>query len=279
MSTDDIMVPALCSVTFRSLSVEELIPLARENGVKAIEWGADVHVPLGQLDRARQVAALCKDQDIDAASYGSYVRAGDPAAIEQFSQALDTAQALGAGNIRVWAGRRLPEDYNAAERQGIAADLHRMADVASGQGITVSIEFHRNTLTQRVQDAVVLLEEANHPNLFSYWQPVPDRPLQTRLEEMTALAPWLGHVHVFHWIPVEDQDERRPLSEGRDLWQAMMNNWTTAPHWPHPRLAMLEFVANDDIEQFRKDMHTLRKLCTACPTHPSPPHGERETTP
>ena len=263
MSTENSVIPALCSVTFRSLTPEKLIPLASKNGVKAIEWGADVHVPLGDLARARQVSELCRKHDIDAASYGSYVRAGDPLCREEFSQAVDTAKALGATNIRVWAARNTPENYSDDELRNIVADLRSMADAAAAHSITVSIEVHRNTLTERLQDTVDLLKQVDHSNLFTYWQPVPGRSTAERLTEITSLAPWLGHVHVFHWIPADEGDERRPLAEGLPLWAPIINAWQTAPHWSQPRLAMLEFVANDDVEQFEQDMRALRQLCSA----------------
>ncbi len=264
MNTDDPVIPALCSVTFRSLSAEELVPIASRNGVKAIEWGADVHVPLGDLSRAEQVADLCRQHDISADSYGSYVRAGDEEAGVEFAQALASTKALGANNIRVWAGRNTPDQLSATQRQNIVADLAAMADAAALHDISVSIEYHRNTMTERLTDTVQLLEQANHDNLFTYWQPVPGRALEERLEEITTLSPWLSHVHVFHWLPAEDADERRPLIEGREYWSALLQRWETSPRWTKPRLAMLEFVADNDEVQFRQDMRVLRELCTAC---------------
>ena len=40
-------VPGLCSVTMRQLGVEEVAKLAAESGLRAIEWGGDIHVPPG----------------------------------------------------------------------------------------------------------------------------------------------------------------------------------------------------------------------------------------
>ena len=37
----------LCSITFRSLDVATIIDLAVSAGLDGIEWGADVHVPVG----------------------------------------------------------------------------------------------------------------------------------------------------------------------------------------------------------------------------------------
>ena len=46
----------LTSVTFRQLSVGEIIALARETGCTGIEWGSDVHIKPKQLDQAGQAA-------------------------------------------------------------------------------------------------------------------------------------------------------------------------------------------------------------------------------
>ena len=67
--------PGLCSVTFRSLTPQAVIDLAAANGIKAIEWGGDVHVPPGDLENARQVAARTAETGLSVSSYGSYISA------------------------------------------------------------------------------------------------------------------------------------------------------------------------------------------------------------
>ena len=39
--------PGLCSITFRDLSVDDVVALAADAGLAGIEWGADRHVPPG----------------------------------------------------------------------------------------------------------------------------------------------------------------------------------------------------------------------------------------
>jgi len=255
--------PGLCSVTFRALTPEAVIALAAENGVAAIEWGGDVHVPRGDLARARVVATACADAAIDACSYGSYVRAGEDGARSEFDTALATATALGAGNIRVWAGRANRATAGDRAMATAAADLAYMADAAQARDITVSVEYHRNSLTERVDDTLALLGAAAARNLFTYWQPVPGRGLQQWQSELAQLAPHLGDVHVFHWITSSGSERRRPLTEGAADWRALIAAWQSAPRWPHPRRAFLEFVRNDDPNQFQDDMAQLRTLCAA----------------
>lgn len=87
--------PGLCSVTFRSLSVQAVIDLAAANGIRAIEWGADIHVPSGDLANARDVAARTAKAGLVVSSYGSYIFAPDFSP-EDMTAVLETAKALGS---------------------------------------------------------------------------------------------------------------------------------------------------------------------------------------
>ncbi|MBM7330523.1 sugar phosphate isomerase/epimerase, partial [Agrobacterium sp. S2] len=86
--------PGLCSVTFRSLTPQVVIKLAASNGIRAIEWGADVHVPPGDLENARQVAARTAEAGLSVSSYGSYIFAPDFTP-DDVTSVLETARALG----------------------------------------------------------------------------------------------------------------------------------------------------------------------------------------
>ncbi|MEV8467560.1 TIM barrel protein [Fluviibacterium sp. DFM31] len=253
--------PGLCSVTFRDLDVPALIDLAAETGVQVIEWGGDTHVPPGDLDLAAQVRALCAAKGILPASYGSYVRTGTPDARAAFADVLATARVLGAGNIRVWAGEAKRAEAGAQVFDTAAADLAHFARSAAQDNITVSVEYHRRTLTEEAEDALALLDAAAEDNLYSYWQPVPGRGLARWLEELEMLAPHLGDLHVFHWIMTDDGQRRRPLAEGLADWRVLFDAWSPAPRWPHPRTAFLEFVRDNEIGQYHHDMHDLRTLC------------------
>src|SRR4051812_33893599 len=106
----------LVSVTFRQLSPPQIVDLAHKAQLQTIEWGADIHVPAGDLVRAREVRGMTVDAGLSITSYGSYFRAGedDPA---DFSPVLESAQALGALSIRIWAGRRGSANAVAEYRQ------------------------------------------------------------------------------------------------------------------------------------------------------------------
>lgn len=43
----------LVSISFRNRTAEEIIEAVKNAGLNAIEWGGDVHVPHGNVSRAR----------------------------------------------------------------------------------------------------------------------------------------------------------------------------------------------------------------------------------
>jgi sugar phosphate isomerase/epimerase len=260
----------LCSVTFRAHPFGEVLALAHEARVEGIEWGADAHAPPGDLARARTIATMSRELGIAVASYGSYLEAG-AADRDAFPRVLETALALGAQNIRVWAGRRgVPSaSVDAAERARCADHLRAYADAAAADNLTVSLEFHRETLTDTADSTLELLERAGRPNLFSYWQPRPGIDDESAVAELDALRERLSHLHVFHW---NERGQRFALATSAPFWTPLLGRvagWVT-PRFRH-RWAMLEFVRNDDPAAFAGDARTLRAWIDALTLSPDLP--------
>lgn len=250
----------LCSVTFRNLSIHEVVELATKAGISGIEWCADVHVPVGNLEIAKMAADLCWSQEISIPSYGSYVRAGVLDDRLHFDQALKTAVALCASNIRVWAGKRGSEEVSMAERKVITNSLNEFAKKSSDAGITMSVERHADTLTDTLSSGIKMLQEIDQPNCFVYWQPRPGDSALVSGAEVRALGERLSHLHVFHWLP---GNIRRPLREATSFWREIIT--TAVPRSPDmDRYAFLEFTMNDDPKQFLDDSKILRRLVADC---------------
>jgi sugar phosphate isomerase/epimerase len=205
--------PGLCSVTFRSLSPQAVIELAAANGIRSIEWGADIHVPPGNLANARDVAARTAEAGLSVSSYGSYIFAPDFAP-EDVTAVLETAKALGAGHIRIWPGsrKRPSADYSPGERRAATEALATVARRAHDYDITIGLEYHPNSLTDTLPSALQLMQDLPMPNLFFYWQPAPGLPLEDALTEISALGPRICHLHVFAWLA---DASRLPLIGGR----------------------------------------------------------------
>ncbi|TDD97122.1 sugar phosphate isomerase/epimerase family protein [Jiangella asiatica] len=259
------VVPGLVSVTFRQLGVAEVLGLVTRAGLGAVEWGGDVHVPAGDLAAARRAAVLSADAGIAIEAYGSYYRAGDddPAG---FDAVLRTAVALGAPRIRIWAGRSGSADAEPAARARVAADVHRIAALAAGDGVGIAVEHHPNTLTDTLETALELYGAADHPGVRPYWQPRIGQDAESSLREVAALLPGLVTAHVFSWAA---DGVRLPLADGGALWRPVLAALAGAPG-DGARYALLEFVRDDDPAVFLEDAATLHRwLAEATP--PAPP--------
>ncbi len=242
----------LLSVTFRKLAVRQVVDLAVEAKLAAIEWGGDVHVPHGDLGAARATRRMCDDHGLAVSAYGSYYRAGGAPGNPPIEAVLDSAAALGTTAVRVWAGTRGSAEVTPADRDAIVADLARCCGLAAQRGLTVATEFHGGTLTDQIDSCVSLLNAVDHPNLRTFWQPPVGMEPAVALAGLVRVEPWLSNVHVFHWWPTGG--DRRPLAEGGDRWPAYL---AEAANDGLPRYASLEFVANDDPDRFREDAATL----------------------
>lgn len=245
--------PGLVSITFRALSPGEIVALVRQAGLRGIEWGGDIHVPHGNLARAREVRTLTQEAGLTVAAYGSYYRAAQSeAAGLPFARVLESAVELGAPIIRVWAGTVGSASASPAARAQVAADLHRIATLAAGARVGVSLEFHNGTLADTAESTARLLAEVSQPNLSTYWQPPLERDPEACVSDLRRLLPRLTHLHVYQWRTLS---ERLPLAAGAAPWRQFLDVAASAPGDRH---AMLEYVEGDAPASFLRDAATLK---------------------
>ncbi len=249
------ILPGLVSVTFRKLAPAELAALVKKAGLKGIEWGGDVHVPHGNLARAREARELTLEHGLATAAYGSYYRAGQSeSAGLPFERVLETAVELGAPTIRVWPGVAGSDATDEEGRWKIIQDLRRIAGMAAKAGVSISTEFHGGTLTDTNESAGKLLVEVDHPNFFTGWQPHNGEETEVCVAGLREVLPRVGNIHVFHWWPTAN--DRHPLADGAERWARF---WPLLRQAPGDRYALLEFVRGDDPVVFLQDAATLRQ--------------------
>ncbi|MDR3709193.1 MAG: TIM barrel protein [Capsulimonadaceae bacterium] len=242
--------PGLVSITFRKLIPADVVTLVSKAGLFGIEWGGDVHVPHGDVKTAATVRRLTEAAGLSTTAYGSYYRVGGDDSPE-FDAVLDTAVALGAPVIRVWAGNRDSADADEAYVDHVAADAHRIADLARAAGIIVAFEYHRGTIADKASATFALLARANHPALRTLWQPSVTETVTERLASLEAVSEILAHVHVFQWKATD----RLPLSDGDAEWRNYLDILVKRGV---PASLLIEFVAGDEPEAFLADARTLR---------------------
>ena len=255
----------LVSVTFRQLAVERIISLAAEAHLDGIEWGGDVHVRHGDTVAAAHAARATTEAGLAVAAYGSYYHVGESEAQGlPFATVLDTAIALGAPLIRVWAGARASADADQNYRDQVVGDSVRIAELAQAAGIEIAYEFHRRTLTDTGVSTCRLLTEvlgadtqssggrqAQPPaNVSTYWQVDPAAGPAANATALEAVLPWLSNVHVFAWAT---DGKRRLLAGDSENWRGYLRQLTRSGK---QHFALLEFVKNDDPDVFRPVSYT-----------------------
>jgi len=269
------IIPGICSLTLKTLSPEDVILFVAANRLQAIEWWAGGHVLPGETARAAEVGRLTREAGLRISSYGSYYRVGvSEAGGMPFAGVLDSAAALGAPTIRVWAGTKNAEDADPALVASVVEDSRRIADLAAKQGISITFEFHGGTLTNTNDNARRFAEQVPHGNVFFSWQPPHGFPVEHALAGLDALLSRLSTVHVYHWtigsyeknlfndserVPAWPADfHRHPLEDGRDRWQSYFDRVRTTGR---DHCALLEFVRGDTVEQAQADAAELARLC------------------
>ena len=261
--------PGLCSVTFRSLSPENLIALCQKIGIYAVEWGGDVHLPPGNLKRARELAQRCDDAGIACPSYGSYFCCGASKdhQMDHFQAILDTTTEIGAQTIRVWAGDQSPTQATSRTYAQVGEEASQIAEMAKKQGIFIAFEFHQGTLTENLDSLEMLHQHIHADNVGYYWQPALGISHEEGLAQIQQLESRLIHVHAFHWSKGWfGKTLRHPLSWGQKQWSLYLHSLHELPrpfqsrsHHEHHirRYVYLEFLKRENSKQLQADWNAL----------------------
>lgn len=243
----------LVSITFRKLTVEGIIDASVKAGIEGIEWGGDIHVPHGNIQKAEEVGNKTREAGLEIAAYGSYFRLD--ADDFTFEDILNTAIVLGAPLIRIWAGKLGSAECPLEYYNRIIKETRKAGDLCQKAGIKLAFEYHGGTITDTNDSAVKFMKDINHPSVYSYWQPPVGMTIKNCLEGIDLIKDYLQWIHVFYWEP--DSKNRRKLSKGEPLWKEFFQKISTIEG---DRWALLEFVKDDSMENFYDDSQTLKRL-------------------
>lgn len=268
------IIPGICSVTLGNKSVSEIIEITKKANLKAIEWSGNMHVPHGSLEAAARVNKLMKQSKLECSSYGSYYKVG----VSEneglpFKHVLSSAQYLEVPTIRVWAGNSDMDKTDTAQINHILAETDRIASMAGYHDISITFEFHGNTLTNSNHSALKLSQMIYHPNVLFSWQQPHGFSLEHCVEGIQSLREKLSTIHVYYWtIGSYDKNLKNsedyelvwpddyfvhPLEDGINRWEAYLEaiDQSGKDHY-----ALLEFVKEDRVEQVIEDAATLNSM-------------------
>lgn len=239
----------LVSVSFRKNSPEEILNAASAAGLSFIEWGSDVHAPYTDVARLREIAELQKKYGIACSSYGTYFRFDAP--VEELKGYIAAAGILGTDVLRLWCGTKSGAELSDEERKSLIEKCKQAARIAEDAGVTLCMECHKGTFTERLEDTLELMRETNSPNFAMYWQPFQWQTEEENLKYAEAVAPYAKHIHVFQW----KGKERFSLDDGVDEWRGYLGKFST------PRTLLLEFMPDDKITTLQAEASALKKIC------------------
>lgn len=239
----------LVSVSFRSLSVEEIIEAVKKAGLSCIEWGSDVHAPCGDLENLKKIARLQAEAGIHCCSYGTYFRLGVHKT-EELLPYIEAAKILGTDILRLWCGNKGSEEYSNEELESLYEECRAAAKLAEEHQVTLCMECHNHTLTDWKEPALALMKAVDSPAFRMYWQPNQWRTEEENLAYAGLLAEYTDHIHVFNW----KESERYLLKDAIGLWQQYLEKI------PGERTLLLEFMPDDKVESLECEAEALRKI-------------------
>lgn len=242
---------AVASVSFRPYRAEEIIKAAKESGIDAIEWGSDIHAPVGDTEALKKIRDLSKDFGVGVLSYGSYYRLGkdDPKDIKAY---INAAGILGTDCIRIWCAEKASAEIGDTELKKLISDGKAVSRIAKENNITLCLECHPFTLTDDYKASLNFIESVDSPNLKMYWQPNQFKSEKYNLLSAKALAPVTENLHVFHW---DSEYKKYPLCEGTYIWEKYLSFFKEKDH-----NLILEFMHDDRLKTLKSTAETLREF-------------------
>lgn len=204
------------------MSIEEALHLFKRAGLDAAEliWTNDYSAAIPEeggeaiIRRIRDVAGELGLEIVGLTPYMSDFNSLDDNLrqrdIDRMHRCIEATAALGATNIRVYAGSYQPGDSQREEKWERLVDaMKTLGQHAHEAGVKLCAENHFNTMTVSAAETVALVEAVNSPGVgilydqanlaFTYNEPYDVAiPLQRN---------WISHVHVKDLIFVDDRKE------------------------------------------------------------------------
>lgn len=261
------MKTGLVSISFRKESIKNLIKASKECGIDCIEWGGDVHIPMGKVKLARQVRNLMHGSGLKCHTYGSYfglVYHCDEHFPLPFKKVLKTAKSLGAKTVRVWLGwpfcgcKKGCDVFLCEKFYKKNVDItKKLCDEAKKHGLTLSIECHFKTLSDDYHDTLKFLSDVDRDNLRLNWQPNHARGFEYNLEALKALLPYILNVHVFNW---NEKGEKSSLGDEKGIYEWTEYIKVLNDENAESRVLSLEFMPDGELSSLLAEATALKNI-------------------
>ena len=238
----------LCSVTFRKKSMEEIVKIAQNAGVKYIEWGGDVHVR--SLADAQKAKALCDKADIKISSYGSYVNSISFDE-NKWIETCEITKTMGAESIRIWLGKKNSQVTSEAEYQLLLRNTKKMCTIVAEYGIMVCPECHDRTFNNNTSAILRFIKELKRDKFRTYFQSRYFR-MEYDLNRIDRTYDYIKDVHVSYRDLKREQLFRK---KDKNYLDTLLKKFKKRNF---DGIVMVEFVSFASEKVFYKDVEKLK---------------------
>ena len=242
-------VKGLCSVSFRGLSPQEIILAAKNAKLSCIEWGSDIHAKCDGTENLGHIVSLQDKYGVFCSSYGTYFRLGTDN-VNELSQYIFAAKALGTETLRIWCGDRKREMLSEKENSALIEEAKKAADIACKNGVTLCMECHNNSYTQTLDGALELMETVGSETFRMYWQPNQLVSTDENIKYAKGISEYVRNIHVFNWCG----SEKYHLCDGVGIWKKYLDCFD------NNKTLLLEFMPDGRIETLRSEAAALEKI-------------------
>ncbi|MGO4543547.1 sugar phosphate isomerase/epimerase family protein [Paenibacillus sp. 2TAB23] len=277
---------ALCTISFRHqlISMNELIAFAAANGFNGIElWGTharSIYEAKGSYGRMEDPGAQITKHGLEVSMLSDYLNIAldvDYSRIaEQTKQVIALANWFNVSRIRTFAGERPSGEAGRAEWTQYLERLRFIGDLCASAGKKLLLETHPNTLADRLDSTLRLMEELDHPairlnlDVFHMWESGADP-----LASLALLNPWVDYYHLKNsaslqqaklfephnvYSPSGDRSGMVPLCEGAIDYRPVLEQIKRDANGAQAdRFASLEWFGANSQAVLAQDIAFIRK--------------------
>lgn len=248
------MKTGIVSVTFRGKSIFDIIAMAKQAGLDAIEIGSDVHAPY-DADNLADIAKSAADNGVDHCVLRHLLQARSVSRRRRRVHVLHKSRETARHeDLRLWAGVKNSEDVDPTERRRLTDEAILCADLAAKENMTISFEYHGGTLTNNADSALRLMHDIARANASLYWQPNQYKDLDFNIHALESVLEFVSNVHVFAWDARSGSLIRYPLADFDKAWHSYLD---ILARNKRDHALLLEFVKDDSDKHFFEDAKTL----------------------
>lgn len=239
----------LVSISFRDHTPRQILEAMKNAGLFYVEWGSDVHAPFCDTERLHEIADMQKEYGIVCSSYGTYFRLGQTP-LNELESYIAAAKILKTDILRLWCGTKSGADMTCEEKENLFAQCRQAAEIAKLHGVTLCMECHQKTFTERTEDSLELMHTIKSPNFLMYWQPNQFRTEEENIYSANILAPYTKIIHVFNWEGME----KYPLGDAIEIWKRYLSCFDDSQR------LLLEFMPDGLLTTLERETEALRTI-------------------